>query len=191
MESAIDIFRSFVSPVGLSEQEFSLVASAAAERSVREGEYLLRPGNTARELFFIASGVLSIVVAMPLGDATGFFLAENRFCTLLDSFHRQVPASEGIRAACPASLLVFRYDGLMSLYRLLPSFERFVSASTQQTLIEKVQVKNAYFGLDAAARYQRFLERQPEIASRVAIGDIAAYLEVTPQSLSRIRRNLH
>lgn len=188
MEGAIDIFRSFVS---LSEEDLALVAAAAIERRVREGEYLLRPGHTARELFFIASGVLSIVVPMPDGlDATGYFLSENRFCTLLDSFNRQVPGTEGIRAACDATLLVFRFDALQSLYRSLPSFERFVTESTQRTLMEKIQVKNSYFGLDAAARYARFLSLQPGIASRVALGDVAAYLEVTPQSLSRIRRQM-
>ena len=181
-----EIFIAFVSKsLTLSDAEVELIRQCVTERSMREGEYLLRPGATARELFFIASGVLSIVI----GDATAYFLAENRFCTLLDSFHRQVPGVEGIRAACPATVLVFRHDELLGLFGALPVFERFVSMSTQRTLMEKIQVKNAYFGLDAAARYQRFLERQPEIAARVALGDIAAYLEVTPQSLSRIRRN--
>ncbi|HTJ14105.1 MAG TPA: cyclic nucleotide-binding domain-containing protein [Dinghuibacter sp.] len=188
-----DTFIDFVTgTLPLTEPEIALIRQFAVDRSVREGEYLVRSGTTARELFFIASGVLSIVVPMPDGlDATGYFIAENRFCTLLDSFHRQVPAPEGIRAACASSLLVFRHSDLMSLFGALPSFERFVAESSQRTLMEKIQVKNSYFGLDAAARYQRFLSLQPNIASRVALGDIAAYLEVTPQSLSRIRRQMH
>lgn len=47
MESAIDLFRPFAS---LREEALALVAAAAIERRVREGEYLLRPGHTAREL---------------------------------------------------------------------------------------------------------------------------------------------
>jgi len=39
-------------------------------------------------------------------------------------------------------------------------------------------------------RYKLFMMRQPDIALRVSLKDIASYLEITPQSLSRIRKNL-
>lgn len=186
----LDAFIAYVS-LPLSESEVAAIGEASSERHVPEGTYLLQPGSTARELYFIVSGVLSIVVSHESGrDATSFFLTENKFCTILESFHRQVPAEEGIRAACDADLLVFRYDGLRALYASVPALERFIEQATRQTLLEKIRVRNTYLGLDASARYQQFLERQPDIVRRVALGDIAAYLEVTPQSLSRIRKNL-
>jgi CRP/FNR family transcriptional regulator, anaerobic regulatory protein len=45
-------------------------------------------------------------------------------------------------------------------------------------------------GEEAAVRYQRFISMQPDLALRVSLTDIASYLGITPQSLSRIRRKI-
>jgi CRP-like cAMP-binding protein len=45
-------------------------------------------------------------------------------------------------------------------------------------------------GEDALTRYKKFLSRQPDIALRVQLADVASYLGITQQSLSRIRRNI-
>jgi hypothetical protein len=60
----------------------------------------------------------------------------------------------------------------------------------QQRLLEKIRLKNIYSGEDSAGRYRLFLREQPEIAGRVPLGHLASYLNITPQSLSRIRRQL-
>jgi hypothetical protein len=55
---------------------------------------------------------------------------------------------------------------------------------------KKIQLRNQYLGKGAAARYQKFLLRQPEVALRVSLRDVASYLGIMQQSLSRIRRQL-
>jgi len=56
--------------------------------------------------------------------------------------------------------------------------------------LDKIQVRNSYLGEDASLRYRNFLLRQPDIALRVSLADIASYLGITQQSLSRIRKNM-
>ena len=56
--------------------------------------------------------------------------------------------------------------------------------------MEKIATRNAYMGEDATTRYLKFIQRQPEIALRVPLSDVASYLGITQQSLSRIRRNI-
>lgn len=65
-----------------------------------------------------------------------------------------------------------------------------INQVNQQRMLEKIRLKNAYAGEDAVERYKVFLSEQSEIASRVPLNYIASYLNVTPQSLSRIRRSL-
>ncbi len=60
----------------------------------------------------------------------------------------------------------------------------------QQRLIEKVNIRNTYIGEDAESQYKLFVQHQPEIAMRVPLKDIASYLGITPQSLSRIRKHI-
>jgi len=53
-----------------------------------------------------------------------------------------------------------------------------------------VNMRNTYLGEDAENRYKLFIAQQPGIALRVPVKDIASFLGITPQSLSRIRKNI-
>jgi CRP-like cAMP-binding protein len=95
-----------------------------------------------------------------------------------------VPAVAGIQTACPTELLVLPRRALQHLATQLPYLQPLIDLITQHTL------RNQYLGEGAAARYQKFLLRQPEVALRVSLRDVASYLGITQQSLSRIRRQL-
>ena len=160
-------------------------------RQVREGEVLLERGQYSRELYFITNGILKINVLNSKGDeVTQFFLAENKLCSILYSFLDNVPAKESIIAACDTEMIVFTHKTLESIYNEVPYFKPLLLSIMQQGLMAKIAIRSTYLGEDATTRYQNFLKKQPTIANRVALNDIASYLEITPQSLSRIRRGI-
>lgn len=168
-----------------------IICSNIQFRIVPEGEILLKEGKFAQELFFICKGILKIVTVNDKGNyVTQFFLKENQFCTILNSLNNNVPTNENIIVACDAELVIFSKEKLLYLYKTLPYFKALISTITQQTLLDKIQVRNAYMGEDATTRYQKFIARQPDIALRVSLSDVASYLGITQQSLSRIRRNI-
>jgi CRP-like cAMP-binding protein len=172
-------------------EEVALITQHLQVRKVKEDELLLQEGKVAKEMFFICSGILKVVKVNEKGtEMAQFFLKENQFCTILNSFVNQVPSHESIKAACDATLIVLRRDLLWQLYEKLPYVKELIDQITRQTLLDKIELKNMYAGEDASTRYQKFLLRQPEIALRVSLTDIASYLNVTPQSLSRIRKQL-
>ncbi|ACU63593.1 Crp/Fnr family transcriptional regulator [Chitinophaga pinensis] len=159
-------------------------------KTFKEGEVLFHSGNVCRQLFFICKGVLRILVQGDNGnDVTYFFVNENHFCTILNSFMTQTLAHESIVAACELEVMMIDRAALLDLYKTYPLLKPLIDARIQQALLEKINTRNAYLGLDSTARYQLFLEKQPDIARRVQLSDVASYLGITPQSLSRIRRN--
>lgn len=168
-----------------------LIRSAFTVKDFREGDVLFGGGKICQELFFVLNGVLRIMVTNEKGnEVTHYFLKENQFCTILNSFNNQVAAHESICAACPAQVLVIGRAELLTLYTRVPYLKSVIDTVTNRGLLEKIQTRNAYLGQDSATRYQQFLMRQSDIATRVPLADIASYLGITPQSLSRIRRNL-
>jgi len=175
----------------IPDTDRELIDSTIEYRTYKEGDLLSRPNSTCRELFFICNGVLRIVMQNDKGaDVTHFFLKENQLCTILNSFIKQVPAEEVIQAACDVEVIVISRPKLYGLYDKIPYLKNLLDQIIQQGLLDKIQLKNAYLGQDSASRYRQFLLRQPEIALRVSLTDIASYLGVTPQSLSRIRKNM-
>jgi CRP-like cAMP-binding protein len=169
----------------------ALIAAATEYHTYKEGDYLFQSGKVCREMFFICKGVLRILVINEAGnEVTHFFLKENQFCSILNSFNNQVIAHESIQAACDAEVLVISRAALNNLYNQLPYLKLLITQVTQQALLDKIAIRTAYLGQDSTTRYKMFMMRQPEIALRVPLSDIASYLGVTPQSLSRIRKNI-
>lgn len=175
----------------LPEEDQLLISNAFTPRLYKEGTYLFHGGNICRELFFISNGVLKILTIDKKGDdRVYYFLRERQLCTIMPSFLQEQPAPESIQAACDAAVLAISKTELYDLYSKIPYLKPLIDEMIQQNLLNKIALKNIYSGESAEARYQLFLQQQPEVALRVPLSDIASYLEMTPQSLSRIRKGL-
>lgn len=176
----------------ISGTEAELILNATESRTYKDGEYLFKGGNICHEMFFIVDGVLRIMVFNERGnEVTHFFLKPNQFCTIMNSFANRVKAHESICAACNTDVLVLNKARLDQLYQQLPYLKELIDQITRQALLDKIALRNTYLGLDSTARYKAFMTQQPEISLRVSLSDIASYLGITPQSLSRIRKNMH
>jgi CRP-like cAMP-binding protein len=127
--------------------------------------------------------------AAPTGQSGRALLSERgHFCTLLTSFEQQTPTPVGIYAACPTQVLVIDKARWTTLEHALPSLAPIFTRLLRHTLLEKLSLQRSYLRQDAATRYETFLATQPTIAQRVPQHLIAAYLGITPQSLSRLRQ---
>ena len=178
-------FRSF------PENDQRLLTDAFEPGCFKEGDTLFRGGNICREMFFISKGVLRIMAVNDKGqEVTHYFLSENQLCTILHSFNSGGMAEETIQAACDAEVLIITRAKLLDLYKQIPYLESLIDQITRQRLMDKIQLRNTYLGEDAQTRYKLFMMRQSDVALRVSLKDVASYLEITPQSLSRIRKNL-
>src|SRR5258707_9174758 len=90
-----------------------LINAATETRTYKEGDYLFHADNICREMYFVCNGVLRIMVLNEHGNqVTYFFLKENQFCTILNSFNNNTPAHESISAACDVEVLVFNKASL-------------------------------------------------------------------------------
>jgi CRP-like cAMP-binding protein len=171
--------------------DFELIGRHLQHKDIVPGQVLLQQGKTAKELFFVAAGILKIVTTSEKGnDVIQFFIKENKFCTILYSFNGGIVAHESIVAVTQGELLVFSKTSLDALYEKLPYFKSLVESITQQALIDKIQVRNNLMGEEATTRYHKFISQQSDIMLRVPLSDVASYLGITQQSLSRIRRNI-
>ncbi|HMI59862.1 MAG TPA: Crp/Fnr family transcriptional regulator [Puia sp.] len=190
MSSAVvSYFQQFRS---IPEKDQDMIFSCFEPGSFKEGEYLFREGKICSQLFYICSGILRIVSTNDKGmDRTHYFYKEDQFCTILKSFGEASVAEAGIQAACDVEVLTISRQKLNMLYVSAPYMKDIIDRMFQQQLLEKVETRNAFLGLDAESQYKLFVENQPDIALRVSLKDIASYLGITPQSLSRIRRNIH
>ncbi|MFC5411799.1 Crp/Fnr family transcriptional regulator [Larkinella bovis] len=188
MSNSLVAFLSQFRPIPADDRV--LLETVFENRTYQEGDYLFRTGHICQEIFFICNGVLRIVVTNEKGnEETHYFLKEQQFCTILNSFKNRIVAQESIQAACDTEVLAISRMKLGELYDQIPYLQGLIDQIIQQGLIDKINLRNAYLGQDSTTRYRLFLRHQPEIAQRIPLSDVASYLGITPQSLSRIRKN--
>lgn len=175
----------------IPDPDAAIIDAYFERREYKEGDYLFPGNKICTELFFVSKGVLRIVTTNDKGiDITHFFYKENQFCTILQSFNEATPTEPGIQASCDAEVLAISKPKLLELYQQLPYIKILIDNAIQQRLMDKVRIRNSYLGEDSEKQYKLFIMQQPDIALRVPLKDIASFLGITPQSLSRIRKNL-
>lgn len=189
MRNELTTFLQLFTDVPTDDQ--ALIEAAFTPKAFAEGQVLFEGGHVCREMFFVRRGVLKIVVTNEKGTRViHYFLRQNQFCTILESFLNASVAEEDIMAACPCEVFSISKGALLALYNRIPYLERLIDQIRQQALLDKIRMRNTYLGHDAQTRYKLFLMQQSDIALQVPLSDVASYLEITQQSLSRIRRNL-
>ena len=105
-----------------------------------------------------------------------------------ESFYDNKPATSGMQAVTEARLLTINRNGWNRLSEQVPKLFLLTKSLTEMTLMNKVKDNDfMYFGT-ARQRYDEFVKRYPDLALAVPLQYIASYLHITPQSLSRIRK---
>jgi CRP-like cAMP-binding protein len=171
------------------EDEIEIICQGFYKRSLRTGEKLTGAGSIAGELYFINDGILKITSPQDeQRDLVYYFMEKNRLMAFLYSIYGDIPVTYGLQAACDCELMVLDKAGLYRIFEMIPKFRTLLDGIAHLSMVEMIAAKNAYSALNAAGSYQLFLERQPQLLLQVALNDIASYLGITPQSLSRIRK---
>ena len=107
------------------------------------------------------------------------------------SFTEQKPSNLFIEALEDTELLLIDYESKEQLYREIPQLERVFRLMLQRAYAVLENRFYATVAHSAEERYLDFIKRYPTIPQRVPQQQIASYLGITPESLSRIKSNLY
>lgn len=163
-----------------------------------EGKRLLEAGNVCQYIYFIIEGkCISYFTDFKGKTITWFFhfnspasTTKNIFAVDYRSFLSRQPATLTIDTLLPVSAIRFSADELKKLVGESPAVERWLRLLTEKAFIQVYDRINTLLTLPAPDRYKRFLEEEPYLLNMFSNYLIATYLNVTPQSLSRIRKQL-
>jgi CRP-like cAMP-binding protein len=158
---------------------------------VRKKEILLHLGEVCDNIFFIKSGILKGSIIDEFGEMhTIRFVAENDVMTSMYSFVDQTPSNLQIQCVENAEVLCFKFQDFEYMTKLYPglspAFHKLMLKRYHNMLDEKARM----ISRDATTRYLKFMERYQDIEERLPLKDIASYLGIRQQSLSRLRSKM-
>jgi len=175
----------------LPKKEIEYVTGFFEELELKAGEDFLSIGAVSNRIGFVDSGVLrSYALGGDFEEATKYFIRKNQFVVEIESFYSNQPSESGIQAVVPGRILTVKRAVWNKLYEEVPKLYILTKTLTEAALLNKIKDKEfLYFG-SAKEKYLEFMRRYPDLALSVPLQYIASYLQITPQSLSRIRREI-
>jgi CRP-like cAMP-binding protein len=189
---AFDVLRTYLEArATFSDHELAFIRTMFVAKTLRTGDFLQRAGDVATHAAFVATGCLRNYVI----DAKGKehivqFAPETWWLADATSLLNGTPSRYFIDAIEDSELLLIDGPSQQQIVDTVPGYAAAFRAGLQKHAAAKDHRIVTSLSSSAEERYQEFLGTYPSIASRVPQWMLASYLGVSPETVSRIRKNL-
>ena len=172
----------------LKEKEREELLERFAERNIKRRGYILHQGDVCRHFTFVVRGCLKMYAVDNGGKEHNLqFAAENDWITDYSSFYSEKPGKVYIEAIEPSLILQIKQPDLLYLYTHYHKFDRNFRIILEKKFIELENRLLQNISSTAEERYQCFIEQYPHLSNRLPNTQIASYLGITPEFLSKVR----
>jgi CRP-like cAMP-binding protein len=181
------LFKNFAKYIDLEESEKELIITAFRFKKYRRKQFLLQEGDICKNQFFLLKGAVRLYQVSNEGKESVIqFAFEDWFIADLVSYFTETPSDYAIDALEDSEVLLLEKATLEELYLKIPKLERFFRIVFQNALITS-QWRHTMMQKSAEERYSAFQKRFPFVEQRVSQQNIASYLGITRETLSRLR----
>lgn len=158
-------------------------------QTYKKADILLVPGKVANYACFILKGLVKsyYVRETDMAEVITKFLPEASIITSIFSFYGRQPGNEYIVALEDTTIACLHYDDMQKLLKKHPVYNYIIRVITERYLyFLEVELYNMRKPL-AEDRYNFFMKHFPQLLQRLALKDIASYLGMSMETLSRVR----
>jgi CRP-like cAMP-binding protein len=174
--------------VSLSDDRYAIVESFFMFKKYKRKQFILQEGDVSRYESFILKGCTRTYETDPEGQEHILqFSIEEWWAGNLYSYLSEKPSAYNIDCIEDCEVLQITKDKQEMLYATIPEMERFFRILIQNAFIAAQNRVLTNLSKSGKQKYEEFISKYPDIEQRVPNHQIASYLGLTPQSLSRIR----
>lgn len=185
------ILKNVARHISLDPDETRIFISMLEPKTVKRKSFLLREGETARYTNFVTKGCLRAYSTDPEGNIHIYYFAvEDYWISDLYSLLTRTPATQSIDALEDTDVLQLSQTNTERLYKEVPKFERLYRILYENALIAQSRRLMKNISGTAKDRYLQFREKYPGLELRISQKQIAAYLGITPEFLSMLKRKM-
>ncbi len=152
-----------------------------------KGDIVLPEGSVCRYMFFVEKGMVRQYYYKNGRDVTEHFSYEGRIVICIESFLKQEPSRLIVEALENTVLYGIPYGDLQTLAIRNQEIELLFRKIMEHALISSQVYADSQRFENATERYLRLLHTKPEIVLRAPMIHVASYLQMSPETLSRVR----
>jgi CRP-like cAMP-binding protein len=177
--------------IRLTTDEKAVVEKAFVSMEISKGDLWVKRGRICDQVAFVVSGKLRNYYIDDAGnEVTCYFVTHDNFISSFTSFLTNTPANENIAALEDTALRVITKKDLEELSVAVPKMQvlrRVIAENLFITMERRIAMLQSQ---SACERYENMLQDNPDIILSVPLQYTASFLGITPQHLSRLRKEL-
>ncbi|ANF53250.1 hypothetical protein A0O34_19690 [Chryseobacterium glaciei] len=183
------LYKNITRHISLSEEEFQRFSEPFQLKKFQKKEVVLREGDYCLFEGFVLNGCFKVYFLTEDGfEQTLYFAVESWWITDLDSLINNVPSTLNIEALENSEVLMISKKDKELLYETMPQVEKLFRIMNQQSSVALQRRILSLMNKTADKRYLEFLEKYPTLEQRLTQQQVASYLGISHEFLSKIRK---
>lgn len=181
----------FLKNSNLSQESISIICNSwNNEIIITKKDYLLRRNQKENYLYFIISGCIALVIESENKNSVLGFGYNNSIITSFISFSTENPSELSLLGVSESKALKISKTELNKLINSHPEIAKWYCTIIEKTLIGHLKRQVELTTLSPKERYKLFIERSGHLVNSIPLKYISSYLNMTPETLSRVRTSI-
>jgi len=171
----------------MTHSELDLLESILVPIKFAKNEMILREGETATSIYWVVKGLVRQFYYKNGKELTEYMATENNIVMCIESLFREQPTRLQIKALEPTVLIALPKAELEAVAMKSVNIQILYRKILEESLILSQHHADMLRFESAQDRYQKLVKNQPQLVLRAPLVYIASYLQMTPETLSRVR----
>ncbi len=171
----------------MTHEELDLLESILVPMKYAKNEMILREGETCTNIYWVVKGLVRQFYYKNGKEVTEYMATENNIVMCIESLFLEQPTHLQIKAIEPCVMIAIPKVDLEAVAMKSVNIQILYRKILEESLILS-QIHADMLRFESAQdRYQKLIKRQPQLVLRAPLVYIASYLQMTPETLSRVR----
>ena len=171
----------------MTHEELDVLESILIPRKYQKGELLLKEGEICSGIFWVAKGLVRQFYYKNEKELTEYMATENTIVMSIESLFMEKPSSQIIQTLEPTIVYAMSKKELEAVAMRSVNIQILYRKILEESLIISQQRADMLRFESAQDRYQKLVKNAPQLVLRAPLVYIASYLQMTPETLSRVR----
>lgn len=174
-----------------SKEELPEIMGAMVVETYEKGTILLRQGDISSKCYMVLNGCVRQYSCGEDGkEITNNFFTEEQSVAMFKSYKLRLPSDYSLSCVEKTTLLIGDIDTEEKMYEKHPELQNITRSMLELNFGETQDASARFMSETPEERYLSLAEQRPGLINRVPQHQLASYLGITPESLSRIKKRL-
>ena len=174
----------------MTHDELDMLENVLVPMKFAKGETILREGDICRHIYWVVKGLVRQYYYKNKKELTEYMATENTICMSIESLFREEPSPQIIQDLEPTIVYAMPMNELEATAMKSVNIQMLYRKILEESLIISQHHADMLRFESAQDRYRRLVKTQPQLILRAPLVYIASYLQMTPETLSRVRTSV-